>query len=179
MPAEIRGLTLAQPWPWAFPWKDVENRKWAPPDSMLGEWIALHGGRLPGRKMTDEQIHDWHFILHTMRVHRPEVFNGEMMRHAREKDWYRGIFGVARLVGWAGDSGVAQMLDTKIDTFAKHAQSPWAVGPWRWLLEDVVVFSPEHFVPRKGELGLWQLSSLELVQTRAGYELATGQEAPF
>lgn len=53
---EIRGLTLAQPWPWAFPYKDVENRSWAPPKSMLGEWIALHGGRLPGRKITEQQL---------------------------------------------------------------------------------------------------------------------------
>lgn len=50
-----RALTLAQPWPWAFPFKNVENRTWQPPKWMLGRYFALHGGALPGPKMTPDE----------------------------------------------------------------------------------------------------------------------------
>lgn len=40
----MRGLTIKQPWAWllASGFKDVENRVWAPPQWIRGEWIALH-----------------------------------------------------------------------------------------------------------------------------------------
>ena len=42
----IRGITLKQPWAWAIrnAGKRVENRTWAPPESMLGNYLAIHAG---------------------------------------------------------------------------------------------------------------------------------------
>lgn len=43
----MRALTLWRPWTDAILYggKDVENRTWAPPSSVIGELIALHAGK--------------------------------------------------------------------------------------------------------------------------------------
>lgn len=42
----MRALTLIRPWCWAIAHagKDVENRSWRPPDSIIGHRIAIHSG---------------------------------------------------------------------------------------------------------------------------------------
>ena len=43
----MRAITLWQPWAWAIAHagKDVENRTWAPPRTVLGQRIAIHAGK--------------------------------------------------------------------------------------------------------------------------------------
>ena len=42
----MKALTLWRPWAWAlFHGKDVENRTWSPPASMIGQRIAIHAGK--------------------------------------------------------------------------------------------------------------------------------------
>lgn len=45
----MKALTLLNPWAQAIAYwgKDVENRTWAPPASLVGERIAIHAGKLP------------------------------------------------------------------------------------------------------------------------------------
>jgi hypothetical protein len=51
MKSEIRGLSLWRPWPWAFlngpedRRKRIENRGWAPPKWMTGQYLALHAAQ--------------------------------------------------------------------------------------------------------------------------------------
>jgi len=44
----VRALTLQRPWGWAIAnlGKDVENRVWSPPRSVLGTRIAIHEGKV-------------------------------------------------------------------------------------------------------------------------------------
>lgn len=44
---KIRGLTLQRPWEYAIfnLGKDVENRTWRPPVSMIGQYLAIHAGQ--------------------------------------------------------------------------------------------------------------------------------------
>lgn len=45
-PKTMKALTLWRPWAWAiFHGKDVENRTWSPPASMIGQRIAIHAGK--------------------------------------------------------------------------------------------------------------------------------------
>lgn len=43
----MKALTLHQPWAWAIvaAGKDIENRTWKPPTSILGHRIAIHAGK--------------------------------------------------------------------------------------------------------------------------------------
>jgi rhodanese-related sulfurtransferase len=43
----IMGITLQQPWAWAIHemGKPIENRGWAPPEWMLGRYLAIHAGK--------------------------------------------------------------------------------------------------------------------------------------
>lgn len=43
----MRAITLWQPWAWAITHADkrVENRTWSPPESLIGEQIAIHAGK--------------------------------------------------------------------------------------------------------------------------------------
>lgn len=43
----MKALTLKQPWAWAVAHagKDVENRTWKPPQSVIGQRIAIHAGK--------------------------------------------------------------------------------------------------------------------------------------
>jgi hypothetical protein len=47
MGANIRGLTLIRPWAWAVAHagKDIENRTWEPPSSLVGGFVAIHAGK--------------------------------------------------------------------------------------------------------------------------------------
>ncbi len=47
----MRVLSLSRPWPWVMLHDDpaivklIENRTWAPPEEVIGQWIALHAAR--------------------------------------------------------------------------------------------------------------------------------------
>lgn len=45
--ARMRALTVWQPWAHflALGIKRVENREWAPPKDLMGQWIAIHAGK--------------------------------------------------------------------------------------------------------------------------------------
>lgn len=45
----MKALTLKHPWAWAicYAGKRVENRLWAPYKALIGQRIAIHGGKVP------------------------------------------------------------------------------------------------------------------------------------
>jgi len=45
----MKGLTLRHPWAFAIAhWgKRIENRTWKPPKALIGQRIAIHGGKVP------------------------------------------------------------------------------------------------------------------------------------
>lgn len=144
---EIYGLTIAQPWPWAFSLgKRVENRSWAPPRSMLGQKIALHGGRRKSPRTYDFQKG----AEAVVRIGKPAP-----VRYM-DVPQVEGVFAVARL---------ARVV--RVDSELPDGDCRWFFGPFGWVLEDYVRL-PEP-VPCKGALGLWALPDDVLERVRAGY----------
>lgn len=59
----LRGLTLHRPWSSliALGIKKVENRTWPPPQSLVGQWVAIHSGLTyddEGERWARQQLND-------------------------------------------------------------------------------------------------------------------------
>jgi hypothetical protein len=129
----VKVLTLIQPWATCIvegP-KRVENRSWQPPEKMIGQAILLHAGR--------KFDHDAHrFILKRVdRRYRPHFERGPEFFPSGQ------IIGMARIARVVTDP-----LKLPVD------QVQWFFGPFGWLLEDVVRFSPG--IHAMGALNLWE-----------------------
>lgn len=125
----MKALTLKQPWAWAVAraGKDVENRTWKPPASIIGQRIAIHAGKTWDR---DGDLALCHLV--------------EGFGHPGPADLtYGAIVAVATVKGFMGpELGAARWI--------LH----WFNGaPYAWLLADVITL-PEP-IPCKGNQGLW------------------------
>ncbi len=139
----LRALTLWRPWLHAIlhGGKRIENRPWAPWKSVIGQIIALHAGQ-----RYDEDGARW---MHSEGLYDPP-----------EDRWCpRGcIVGLARVTGYIKDSPLAP--DPRVE-------DPWFIGPYGWLLDDVVAFRTP--VPCSGAQGLWIVEGDLLVAVRRAY----------
>lgn len=126
----MKALTLWQPWAWwvASGQKAIENRPWKPPVGAIGTVIAIHAG---------------------------VVYDSDAEVFAKEKKievnldgsrQHGAVLGVARIAGYVDE---AQLQPHAALT------SPWFIGPYGWLLEDVRAIATPVRV--KGALGLWTL----------------------
>ena len=111
----IRGLTLTCPWGPAIAYwgKDVENRTWAPPQTMVGHYLAIHAGKSPFRARPDGTLVASEAVLDELR----ETLAGiRLTRFAETADSQPGpvtptwlherssaIIAVAQLRGWVHD----------------------------------------------------------------------------
>jgi hypothetical protein len=129
-----RAPTLRAPWATAIArfGKDIENRSWRPPDTIIGQRIAIHEGSGLDR---DGLI--W--------------LEGE---HG-EVDYEPGVVTCTAVVrGWVDDDGdCSESLSTRDATSAR--KSEWYGGPVGWVLSRVQ--RPRGRVKVKGMLGLWSL----------------------
>lgn len=151
----LPALTLWRPWPWAIMRgsKDVENRNWAPPKSLVGRYLAIHAGKRFDRSAVD-------FASLAAGVPCP----------SDESDHPLGVIGIVRVLGWVhrggeaiGETGVLDLhwhLAYRDDkTIESHARltlsSPWFVGVYGWMLGDPIEI--ESPIPCNGRQGLWSL----------------------
>lgn len=140
--AEIRGLTLWRPWVWSIVHasKRIENRPWAPPRSIIGQFVALHAGK----------HWDYDGATRIVQVH-PEM--------PRTADLHPvGIVGVARVVD----------VITSASSGLPKSQWHWYFGPFGWLLEEVIALPKP--VPCRGAQGLWPLPPNVLDAVRAQWK---------
>lgn len=192
----IRGLTLWRPWDVAMRdlGKPIENRKWAPPDHMLGQLVALHSGK------TWDDDGAMHIALHAHRA-------------LEDEDCPAGaITCVARLTGVmtqqkrAGTDGSVTTNTTYTfwhdpnipqpawawrfptqtefeEMIATPGPSPvyvpgpldverWFFGPYGWLMPERVPIAP---VPCRGAQGLWKLPPDVEAEVLRRYEAAGGR----
>lgn len=147
----MKALTVWNPWAWAIArgLKPIENRTWKPPTPLLGEWIAIHAGKKLDRD--PDSIASWRAMVEATegRARPPlpkTVSLGEMPASA--------IVAVARLVG-----------------VVEQSDDPWFVGPFGWVLEDVVAIEP---VKCSGALGLWEVPADVLLWVQAHFRTAKG-----
>lgn len=83
----LLALTLHRPWCWAIlcAGKDVENRSWRPPAHLVGQFLAIHSG-----KIWDEEAALW-LLAHGYPV-------------PRQEEWPSGeIRGLVRVQGFGRD----------------------------------------------------------------------------
>lgn len=132
----MKALTLHAPWAHAVAWlgKDIENRSWRPPASVIGTRIAIHAGLSFPRA-------DW------MRV----VTIADGLSPAS-----RGLFTpIAIGVALTPKARSALVATAIIGEPVTTSDSPWWIGPIGWPLIDVRRLDKP--IPCKGRLGLWTL----------------------
>lgn len=148
----MKALTLRHPWAFAVArlGKRIENRTWRPPASLVGQFVAIHGGASPRiRARMREAMEDARRILYTIPGAQdlaiaalgPDVKLAQMVTP--------GIVCIARVLG----------VETECD-------DPWFHGPFGWVLDDV--FALPDPVPCRGAQGLWDVPASALDAIR-GY----------
>lgn len=105
----MKALTIKQPWASLiiFGGKDIENREWEAPSTLVGRRIAIHSSK----KMQQADIDDATALCYDRGL--PD-FNLKPMDYATGS-----IIGVVTL-----------------KACARHSQSPWFVGTWGFELAD-------------------------------------------
>ena len=150
----MKALTLVQPMAHAIValpshlCKDIENRTWLPPDSLLGQRFAIHAGLA------------WGAARFPWPTDVPVI--------SRADCEFGCVIGVATLLGWFnaehGDEvGFAVMAETRPNPeLYRRVSNPmanrWWLGPVGWLLGKVQRL-PEP-VPCRGYQKLWNLPKL-------------------
>lgn len=148
----MRALTLIQPWAWCITHSDkrVENRTWAPPDSLLGQRFAIHAGKHP----PDLEV------IYGLRGEGVIVPPGLVLG---------AVVGTARLLGVVHASGVLEVApeleSLRARAFLVGRRARWWIGPIGWVLDDVRALAEP--VPCRGAQGLWTLPSDVETRVRA------------
>ena len=145
---KVKALTLWRPWPNAIfkHGKLVENRTWAPPDSLVGQWLAIHAGKAV----------DGEGIVRCM-----EILKGRAVAYAHDAQDLCGpssvIVGVVRVRGWVCRNQIRESAHDKLphDLARAALDSPWFCGPFGWVF-DFPTRCPSP-VPCTGHQGLWNL----------------------
>lgn len=145
----MRALTLWQPWAWAILHlpsdiaKPAENRDWMPPRSLLGQRIAIHGGkRYDGLAMV--RVSDIVF-------QRAGSLPRGVATSRRDES---GILGTVRLVGVVEDRrGQLELVSGSWGETSRAACVPWFVGRYGWVLDQRRVL--DRPIPCAGKQGLW------------------------
>lgn len=173
----MKALTLTPPWGncIALHGKDIENRTWVPPTTLLGQTFAIHQGKAwtPAVREDVEAVAE---ILADDKVHGPL----QTERH----HFKQGVVAVARFAGviderpaaerisgdgvhtvklkgglcnMAFDVAVGGAVDAdEASAWAVRAcNSIWWCGPVGWLLADVRRVAP--VIECSGAQGLWTL----------------------
>ena len=142
----MKALTLKQPWAWAVAHagKDVENRTWKPPQSVIGQRIAIHAGK------AWSEASRWAL----------QMFADGLFPPAEPHIVFGAIIAVATIGGWVTDGGnyetrlfAGNYLGAAPLAVKKARHSKWFAGPYGWLLTDVIALPKP--IPCKGQQGLW------------------------
>lgn len=167
----LYALSIQQPWVWAIlhAGKRVENRTWAPPRKLCGQRIAIHASK---------GLDAAGFAALS------EIVGGGVPSASHLLTG--GIVATAKLLGAAhvvpvddldGPRVACGELVGHLDEFhpGQISTSPYSVGPWCWLLEDVVALPSA--IPIGGRLGLWRVEEPFLAAVREQEALAAGAPA--
>ena len=143
----MKAITLHQPWATliADGVKTIETRSWRPPQTLIGQRIAIHAGK---RLVAN------HWLNGPIR--------GAMYRGHGE--YWRQHIPRGAVVCTARLSSVGQVLDLEDDGHVLLGDSPsclnredpygdFGVGRWLWFLEDIEPVDPP--VPARGRQALW------------------------
>ena len=155
----MKALTLHRPWGASMLWgpKPIENRSWPPPESVIGEVIALHHGL-----KWDDAGALW-LSEHT------DAMSWTRDREGRHRSEWIGIIGTARVLGYVDGTGPKLRFVTKdpltnpgrvkrvVEIFESARQ--FFFGDFGWVLDERVGFTQP--IPCLGHQKLWNVRDLE------------------
>lgn len=162
----MKALTLTCPWAHAVAhWgKTIENRTWRPPRELFGQRFAIHAGKSPfrvkadgGATASDETIEELLLTLAGIKIARFHDNPAAAIEPVTPRwlhDRSSAILCVATVAGWVHEDG-GYDLTGGLPLRGDGIESPWFVGPYGWVLTDVVTLTTP--VPCKGAQGLWAL----------------------
>lgn len=159
-------LTIHQPWAWAIAggWKPVENRDWPPPRWLFGRYLAIHAGRQYDGPAARELVrHREALGLPAGPPDGNSIARGAIVAAAR-------IAGAVQVERDDEDPAVPRLRFVKVlgdvseQTARELAASPWASGPWLWVLQGVVAVDPP--IPCRGLQKLWSVPAPIAEQVR-------------
>lgn len=144
LPGTLLALTVSQPWPRMFLLEEnpkrLENRMWQPPRELVGQYFALHGGRLPKSEKEFGDIRDaldWVNLTQWDCDEDPEEWADD---EGVLNSCLPGIFALARLRGVTTRKGL-----------------PWRNNDrFAWVLDDVVPLATP--VVCAGQKNLWEVA---------------------
>ena len=146
----MRALTLWRPWPWAIfelppgVAKRVENRPAPPPQTVIGERLAIHAGK----------TYDDDAALEL------QLRFGGAHRVPDEDEDPIGLIGFVTVVGYRDHAA-----EVRIGARPGAAPAdPWFCGPYGWLLDEVVAL--RRPVPCRGAQGIWFVPDAVLAEAR-------------
>lgn len=151
-----RALTLWPEWAWAISHlgKNRENRSWAPPDDMIGDWLAIHAGAYVGGRPGDSAVLEGlNDLRNTVECIAEEEGSGLSLPYYAElipQITTGAVVAVCRVTG----------VERSVEPAGWYNGEP-NVG---WKLEQVRVL--ETPVRCKGAQGLWVLPHDVLVKVR-------------
>jgi len=148
-------LSVQQPWVWMIfhGRKPVENRTWAPPESLIGQRIAIHASK---RRQAIE----------------PVDIMSDVYGWGVENFWETKIPQLSELpVGVIYGTVLLDGVTRDGDIYGEGKQSKFFTGPFGW-----IVLKPKPLaepIPMRGSLGLWQVPAsavplLEAASTTSG-----------
>ncbi len=163
MPDQLLALSFLQPWLWAIlerhkgfefggAYHAIENRKWKP--WHLRERIALHASAgwdkaavpfIADRLGGPERLPMLYSIPRGAIVGTARVFGAIDMKYEFERPLVDGHLPDRPIFG----------RDISAALVNRVLDSPWAFGPWCWVLADVRKL--QEPVPCKGALGFWRV----------------------
>jgi len=133
----VRALTVLQPWASCIAYfgKRVENRTWRPPESMLGQRIAIHAGVGLDKSGWDA------FWTNRDLVGPNTCISFAMGLMLASPKAGRGVI----------------LATAVIERITTEGDSPWFTGPFGWVLREVETLEPDDWVKCRGAQGLWTL----------------------
>ena len=134
----MKALSLWAPWAWAiiYAGKDIENRTWMPPASVIGQRVLIHAS-MRGRtwQAMVEDAQPMINIVARIGGSYPRLSASDLM-------YMRG-----HIIG-----------SVEIAEAVTSSASPWFFGPIGFVLRDPRPLSP--IVPCKGRLGFFEVSGV-------------------
>ena len=159
-------LTLWPEWAYAVAalGKRVENRSWAAPSSMIGQWIGIHAGAYMGGRKNSGAAECVLEMAETARQHGHAVdclkvlANGNVLiaDNGKRDIIARSAVVAVALVGECVPPGERPSTHRRAEGWSGDADLPWGnAEAYRWIFDDVVRL-PVTVGPVRGAQGLWK-----------------------
>jgi hypothetical protein len=168
----LQALTIHQPYAWAIAggWKPVENREWPPPAGLISQHVAIHAGRQYDAAAARDIVTNRELLGIPASVGVPDgrsISVGAIVAVAK----LAGVVRVER--DEASEEPRLKVLEVRGDIplqeAGRIAASPWACGPFLWVLRDVTAIEP---LPCRGFQKLWSVPDPELATVRVRWMAA-------